>query len=190
MPDTNALDACKIAANLLAEGCVVLDTETTGLTSTDQIVEIAVIGSDGNVIIDQRLCPTVAINPKAEAVHGISLDDLQLCPQWPEVIDSIKAALMGKTIAIYNANFDLGMLRSTCKAFGGDSWIDSLNTVCAMNLAVQVFGSTNRHGTISLANATHRAGVAWTGDAHSASSDAQATLDLLRAIATYRNDIR
>ncbi|EKK7240488.1 3'-5' exonuclease, partial [Vibrio parahaemolyticus] len=51
------------------------------------------------------------------------------------------------------------------------------------------FGSTNRHGTISLADATCEAGVSWKGRAHSAATDAIATADLVTEIAKVQRDL-
>lgn len=58
-----------------------------------------------------------------------------------------------------------------------------------MKLAADAFGSTNRHGTISLADATCEAGVSWKGRAHSAATDAIATADLVTEIAKVQRDL-
>ncbi len=55
----------------------------------------------------------------------------------------------------------------------------------AMKCAALVYGATNRYGTISLANATARAGVVWEGDAHSAAADALATAALVHKMAAH-----
>lgn len=181
--DSKAAKAGKVAADWLADQCLVLDTETTGLGEDDQVIEIAICDIWGTVLVDQRVRPSVPIDPAATEVHGITLDDLADCPTWPEVIDSLKERLTGRTVVIFNSGFDTAMLRNTCRAFGVDaSWLSSLNVKCAMDLAVRAFGSTNRHGTISLANATHEAGVSWPGETHSAKVDALVTLDLVAAI--------
>ncbi|MCK9504997.1 MAG: 3'-5' exonuclease [Porticoccaceae bacterium] len=181
--DSKAAKAGKVAADWLADQSLILDTETTGLGEDAQVIEIAICDIWGTVLVDQRVRPSVPIDPAATEVHGITLDDLADCPTWPEVIDSIKELLTGRTVVIFNSGFDMAMLRNTCRAFAvDDSWLNTLNVKCAMDLAVQAFGSTNRHGTISLANATHEAGVSWPGEAHSAKVDALVTLDLVAAI--------
>ncbi|WP_411572057.1 hypothetical protein [Xenorhabdus nematophila] len=58
-------------------------------------------------------------------------------------------------------------------------WWEDKNLLCAMTLASDAFGSTNRHGAISLADATYQAGVVWKGLAHSAATDSIATADLV-----------
>lgn len=178
--------AGKRAADWLAQDCYVLDTETTGLGSNDQIIEIAVCDTNGRVCYEQRISPSVPINPKAEEIHGISLDDLAECPKWPEIANDLQTLLTGKTVVIYNSNFDLDMLRSTSQAFQiDDAWLNTLNIRCAMELSVQAFGATNRYGTISLANAADAAGVSWPGEAHSAKVDALVTLGVLRTLSDH-----
>ena len=176
----------KLAANWLAQDCYVLDTETTGLDDNDQIIEIAVCDASGRVCYEQRISPSVPINPKAEEIHGISLDDLAECPKWPEIVDDLKTLLTGQTVVIYNSDFDLDMLRSTSQAFQtDDAWLNTLNIRCAMELSAQAFGATNRYGTISLANAADAAGVSWPGEAHSAKVDALVTLGVLRTLSDH-----
>ena len=161
-----------------------LDTETTGLDYTDQVIEIAIVDGTGDVLVDLRLKPSVAIHERAEEVHGISLTDLTDCPSWPDVEDTIKAALMGRKVVIYNAAFDIRMMKQTAAAFECDNaWIDNLITDCAMAGAVRRYGATNQYGTISLANAVSRSGCGWHGKAHSALGDALTTLALVRKIA-------
>ena len=188
--ESRLAQAGKCAANWLDQDCYVLDTETTGLGNNDQIIEIAVCDASGRVCYEQRISPSVPINPKAEEVHGISLDDLAECPQWPEIVDSLQTLLTGQTVVIYNSDFDLGMLRSTSQAFEtDDAWLNTLSIRCAMELSVQAFGATNRYGTISLANAAEAAGVSWPGEAHSAKVDALVTLGILRSLSDHYHQL-
>lgn len=184
--ESGLAQAGKYAANWLTEGCYVLDTETTGLGNNDQIIEIAVCDASGRVCYEQRISPSVPINPKAEEIHAISLDDLAGCPKWPEIVNDLKALLTGQTVVTYNSDFDLDMLRNTSQAFQtDDAWLNTLNIRCAMELSVQAFGATNRYGTISLANAAEAAGVSWPGEAHSAKVDALVTLGVLRTLSDH-----
>lgn len=188
--ESGLAQAGKHAANWLTEGCYVLDTETTGLGDNDQIIEIAVCDASGKVCYEQRILPSVPINPKAEEIHGISLDDLAGCPKWPEIVNDLKALLTGQTVVIYNSDFDLDMLRSTSQALQtDDAWLNTLNIRCAMELSVQAFGATNRYGTISLANAADAADVSWPGEAHSAKVDALVTLGVLRALSDHYHQL-
>ncbi|KJZ17381.1 exonuclease [Halomonas sp. S2151] len=69
-----------------------LDIETTGLSAEKghRIIELATTLHDSNTgkLVGKwapRINPKRSIDPKAQAVHGISLDDLKECPPWEEV---------------------------------------------------------------------------------------------------------
>jgi len=155
---------------------VFLDTETTGLDDDAQAVEIAIVDDKGEVIFESLVKPTVPVDPGAAAIHGISADKLASAPAWPDIAEDVKAALAGNQVVIFNAEFDTRILKATAAAHGDPAeWLDSLETDCAMHRAADIYGSTNRYGTISLINAADRAGVEFQGQAHSAAGDAATT---------------
>lgn len=163
---------------------VYLDTETTGLDYTDEVIELAVIDENGNTLFDSRFKPSVEINPFAQEVHGIDANSLAACLTWIEQEASIKKVLQGKSVVIFNADFDLRIMRQTANAFGcDDSWINELETLCAMDTAAKCYGATNKYGTISLANAAFEAGADWEGEAHTALADSKMTRKVLKAVA-------
>ena len=60
----------------------VLDTETTGLSETDEIVEIAIIRlDDGSEVINTLVNPSIPISKEATAIHGIT-DDMAAIPTF------------------------------------------------------------------------------------------------------------
>jgi len=134
------------------------------------------VDSSGAVILNERIRPTVAIEYGAECVHGISAETLAGAPTWPDIADRVKAALDGKPVVAFNADFDLCMLAQIADAFG-EPFI-SLETVCAMEMAAETFGATNRYGSISLADSVHAAGLDFIGEAHTAAGDALTTAAL------------
>ena len=162
---------------------VVLDTETTGLERKDQIIEIAVLDQHKNTLLNTRLKPTCNINPEAESIHGISLNELQNAPEFPTIYEKLKQILTDKPVVIFNANFDVRLIEQTAKAFELDTaWIDNIKTICAMSLSADAYGATNRYGTISLSNAVHNAGKLFSGAAHGAKVDVLATIDVIESI--------
>lgn len=173
------------AQALLAADPLFIDTETTGLESSDQVIELAVVNVLGQVLLETRLRPTVPIHPEAQGLHGISIESLTDAPTWPQVAKQLKQLLQGRAVVAFNHDFDSRLLLQTASTFGDDyaSWRGTEH--CAMRLAVQAFGATNRHGSISLAAAVHEAGAEWTGKAHSAVTDALAALAVVKAIAAY-----
>ncbi|WP_435607074.1 3'-5' exonuclease [Streptomyces ardesiacus] len=100
------------AQKILADpdGYVVLDTETTGLTATSRIVEIAVTTVSGTVLLDTLLNPGEPIPAQATAVHGISDTMVQDAPTFSEILPRLTEALAGRRIVIYNRAYDTGRL--------------------------------------------------------------------------------
>ncbi len=95
---------------------VVLDTETTGLSTSSghRIIEIGCLE-----LVDRRLTgrdfhrflnPDRDIDQGAEAVHGISRASLQDEPRFPEIVDDLLAFLKDAELIIHNAAFDIGFL--------------------------------------------------------------------------------
>ncbi|WP_455233662.1 3'-5' exonuclease [Geopseudomonas aromaticivorans] len=180
-------DAGEIALRWLAADALCLDTETTGLGESAQIIELSIVDSAGAVVFETRLRPTVAIEAEAEEVHGITAADLTDAPTWADVADRVEALLAGRPVLIFNANFDCRLLEQTAEAFGRlTEWVRALDARCVMRLAARAYGATNRYGTISLADAMWQAGAQWRGRAHTAAADALAAIDVVRAIADRR----
>ena len=91
------------------------DIESTGLNiATDRIVEISVVKvhPDGEVETKtRRINPTIPISPEAQAVHGISDEDVKDCPTFKQVAKSLAQWMSGCDIAGYNSTkFDIPLL--------------------------------------------------------------------------------
>lgn len=95
---------------------VVLDTETTGISTKDghRIIEIGAVE-----LIDRRLTghhyhqylnPNRAIDEAAQAVHGIKESDLQDKPFFADIVDEFLDYIKGAELIIHNAPFDVGFL--------------------------------------------------------------------------------
>jgi len=95
---------------------VVLDTETTGLSTSQghRIIEIGCLELVNRRITGREfhrfLNPDRDIDQGAEAVHGISREDLATAPRFPEVVDDLLEFVRGAEIVIHNADFDVGFL--------------------------------------------------------------------------------
>lgn len=163
-----------------------LDTETTGLGNQAQALEIGLTDADGRVVFATRLRPTVAVEPEAAAVHGIDEQTLRNEPSWPDVAAQLRQIIAAWPLIIFNADFDIRILKQTAAAHGDQAeWLDGLTVHCAMKLAAAYYGATNRYGTISLASAAREAALDWAGRAHSAVADARMTARVVSVIASY-----
>ena len=140
-----------------------LDTETTGLTTTDQIIEVAIVDQIGKVLLNTLVNPgRVPINPHAEAAHGITASMLRGAPSLADLWPQIRSILSGNRVVIYNAKFD--------RRFFPD------NLACAglVECAMQAFVAARGVKSARLAEAAAHVGHVWVGDAHRALADTQA----------------
>lgn len=128
---------------------IVIDSETTGIAKTDNVIELAVFSSniknfkDYNVTSEtfrnfvewlheetsvSRYKPKVPINPRAYEVHNIGLSALHDKPctstvTVPENIDYIVG---------HNISFDIRMLLQSNPEL---EWLNDVPSICTMELA-------------------------------------------------------
>lgn len=104
-------DAVSWARELIARrDWVVVDTETTGIGPTDQVVQIAVLDHAGRVLVDTLVQPTCEIHPKSTEVHGFDREKLATAPTYEAVHDLVSTHLAGRLVIAYNAVFDERLL--------------------------------------------------------------------------------
>jgi DNA polymerase III subunit epsilon len=94
---------------------VFLDVETTGINvATDRIVEITILKVHPNGKEETktlRINPTIPIDPRATAIHGISDDDVKNLPAFNEIAKMLANELEGCDFAGFNSNkFDFPIL--------------------------------------------------------------------------------
>lgn len=160
------------------ENAVILDTETTGLDSTAQAIEISVCDIHGQNLFHTRLWPSTGIAKEAQAVHGISMEDLEFEPTWPDVVNQLVAAINNRPIVSFNAEFDDRIIQQTAQAFGTEAPF-KINR-CAMFVAA-IFNHRTKL-RISLKSALEMFGLDWEGRQHTATADALMTSKLIRTI--------
>lgn len=172
------IDAVLWARNVL-EDCVILDTETTGLSDDAQIVQIGIIDQDGAVLLDRLVLPTVVISMGAEKIHGITREKLLEADagRFIDVYDSIAEVVFERRVLIYNVAYDWPILRRQCESVERPMFEPS-SVACAMGWIAQFVGDwNNRHGGYRWQKLLH-------GD-HSAVGDCQAVLRWLREMAEF-----
>lgn len=180
--------AVEWARNLVGrQDWCILDSETTGLSIWSEVIQLAIIDPSGQVLLDTLVKPVREIESGAQRVHGITSERLYGAPGFAEVYPRMCAVVQGKTVVVYNANFDLDMLYqsmhlamgidrprdATPLAFGAAAW------ECAMlQYAAYVGDWSDYHGNYRYQKLP--------GGDHSALGDARATLRLLQRMAGYR----
>ena len=103
-------EAVRWARQVLARDLVILDLETTQLESAEA-VQIGVLAKTGKVLFDQLVKPDLPITEGAAQVHGIRDGDVENAPRFVDVADDFLETLRGKTVVVYNLEFDKGVLR-------------------------------------------------------------------------------
>lgn len=158
---------------------IILDTETTGLSLWDEIIEISIIDSKGNLLYDSLVKPTIPIPLDAIEMHGITNEDVSRAPTWDKVWEEIAPLLSTKKILIYNRDFDISKISYCCSLYNLE--LPKLDSECVMETYADYCGSTR---WISLSNAVGYY------ISHRAKNDCYATLELIQRVWDEINDIR
>lgn len=166
--------------SLLDRGDVlILDTETNGVGQNSEVIEVSVINTKGDVLLDTLLKPkTMTMNPFAERVHGINLKMLRDAPSWFEVFPNLAEVADRRTILAWNASFDAGILAQTSSIWNLEHprWF----FVCAMRLYAKKRGIKIRglHKSVVDEGLAH---LLETYQSHRALGDVKFVLEVLRA---------
>jgi len=143
---------------------VFLDTETTGFSPAagEAVVEIAIVDSDGGVLIDTLIDPQRPIPWQATNVHGITDRMVRGKPTLREVMPQVIEAILGEQVVIYNASFDAPFIPGRLR--------QAAAIACAMERFASTLGGPWRKLDVAARHVGHR----WTGSAHRALADALA----------------
>lgn len=95
---------------------IVFDCETTGIDfGRDQVIELCVQHGLDDTAPSRtwRIKPSVPIAPAAQAVHGISMEDLAECPSFGAYADEVAEVFAAAEVIVgYNISFDIDMLQA------------------------------------------------------------------------------
>lgn len=92
-----------------------IDTETTGLSRNDEIVEIAIVDINENVLFQSYVKPSKPIPKKATDIHGITNKMVASAPTFAQVWSDIKSKIGNNSLVFYNAHFDTRMIAQSAK---------------------------------------------------------------------------
>lgn len=95
-------------------GALLLDTETTGLSSSDRIIELSIIDmSDGRCLYHSNFNPQEPLKSVITEITGLSDGDLKKAPVFDRKIAfEINKVTEGRTLCAWNSSFDMRMLKS------------------------------------------------------------------------------
>lgn len=162
--------------------CVVIDTETTGLSyKNDRIVEIAIVVLE-NWEVRQRYHSLV--NPErqmpiaASSVNNIHDSDLINAPVFADIAQSVKTLIDGKLVVGYNLKFDISFIDMEFRRVG-----ITAKATCADILAMArcAYPSLYNH---KLRTVAQHVGAIKYGEVqkHRAMDDVDVTINVLRKV--------
>ncbi|MGI6250020.1 MAG: exonuclease domain-containing protein [Anaerolineaceae bacterium] len=165
---------------------IFLDTETTGTGPGDRIIEVGVVDREGNTLFESLVNPGMPIPVESSAVNGITDLDVKDEPQWDVVWPQVEPLLRGRVIGIYNADFDMRLLRQTCLANQLPWTLADNQSFCMMKLFAAYYGEWNSRYNGFKAQKLEFAGRLCglsEQNTHHAADDARLTAELLRYLA-------
>ncbi|ULJ64185.1 3'-5' exonuclease [Wielerella bovis] len=178
----------QLANNLLAQNALILDTETTGLgnNTNSQIIELAIIDVQGNVLFNSLIKPKnkMSKDNKSIAVHGIRNEILVYSPEWSDVHEKIAGILQNRQVVSYNGAFNQAMIEQTYKKYGLPC--PEFTMHCAMDLYSAWYGHLSQYALYRSKKLVEAMTLIYGGyweQAHRALPDCQAVLDLLKFVA-------
>lgn len=201
IPCQDDTDEIERARGWLSGDYVILDTETSGLGGSAEILSISVIDMQGNILLNTYIKPRKPIDeslteigmdwygndvekPTAFAINGIGNETVKDAPDFPTVWATLQPILEGKTILCYNEAFDMGMLEGDIACHHLD--LPAFDADCVMEWYAMYHGEYDeRHDSyrwVKLRYAAEQQGAV-VENAHEAHGDCLTTLALIKAIA-------
>lgn len=103
-------------------GILVLDTETTGLATDDEVIQISAVDGCGNVLLNTYVHPCWHSGwPEAEYINQITPDMVQNAPYPHELVPVLRGIFASaRTIVAYNYTFDRRMILQSFSLDAGE----------------------------------------------------------------------
>ena len=149
----------------------VIDTETTGLSADDRIVQFSALKVSDHKIVDRLellINPQMVIPERVSKMHGITNDRVIGCPTFFDVSRQIIEFIGDDIIVGHNIQFDMRMINGELSRCGSPKLCN--DTLDTMNMARLTLSTHNR----KLSSICEELGIA-NQCAHDAGSDSMAT---------------
>jgi DNA polymerase-3 subunit epsilon len=171
-------EAVRWACSLLSGGeFVILDSETTGLGTPIDFVEVGIVSSRGEALFDSPICPSCPIEPGASRVHGYTAQSLAGERRFLEVYPELLEVLWAKRVVVYNASYDRRVWDAAVGRLGARAALagELPPWECAMRAFAAYVGERTKRGGYKYQKLP--------GGDHTAVGDARATLRLIERMA-------
>lgn len=166
---------------------LVLDTETTGrYPESSEAVSIAILQSDGRVLLNTLCHPVNPIPDEAIMIHGISNDMVKSVLPFPSEL--VAEIVKDRNVIIYNRGYDVTILNTSADKAGLQKvdWWHIAEWHCAMEGFAEIYGDWNSyHGNYrwqKLSTAAQFYNIQQ-DEAHGALVDCMTTLKVCQAMA-------
>lgn len=165
-------------AVLAMPNLAILEVDTDGLFADADILRMALVNQNGEVLYDQLVQPRRPLGAKISRLTGISEEMLEHAPHLSEVWPQVQAAFAGRYVLSYNLEFDSGKLSESAERYD----LPSLPLIgeCLMLRAQEYYGTG---AYPKLADLCHRLGHPLPEHPHQDALDrARGQVCLLRAM--------
>ncbi len=159
------------ARQFIADGALIVDTETTGLRDDAEIVEIAIVDAAETLEFVALVKPSKPIPESATNIHGITNEMVENARIWPDFL-FINWIVGGRPVLAYNSEFDSLMVEQTDRIYRCDR--QPWRWGCLMRMWIEFHGLDRWQ---RLETVCYQIGVAPGG--HRALGDARAAREVL-----------
>ena len=193
-PVHNPAKYTSTAKKWLDEDPIFLDTETSGLDDSAEIVEIGIIDINGEPLLETLIKPYNPIPEEVTKIHGITNEMVKDAPYWSEIHEQFCNIIKDRTLIIYNRSYDVRLIDQTIKASienkaleqETEDWDKDQSILCAMKLFAAYKGVWDEYHEDwkwqKLTAAAHHMNVKTEGKAHRAVTDCLMTLGIVQAM--------
>lgn len=163
-------------------GCII-DTETTGLSKDDRIIELSIIDMEGSVLYSSLFDPGIPLSLRIIELTGITDRMLHGKPRFEDEAEKISDILSRHIITGWNVSFDIRMLKQEFMRI--DASFDDSNTHDLMALCSTVLGKESRN--VKLMKLKDELGIGCSQD-HRSLADCRDTLAVMEAVIARWNE--
>lgn len=90
-----------------------LECKASRIDRGAEVVEIALINSDGSALLEELVRPKQEIDPEMAKVHGITNKIAQIAPPWTEIWQPVKTLLQGRIVGVFDLDSRLEWIRQS-----------------------------------------------------------------------------